>query len=108
MKKVILTFLLASAFVLTSFIFKNNTSSDSQSNWYICNNCCKTKKGSSAPWENGCTSGSSSQHNYRFVGNSGDYNYTCRNCSAEVYLTSSQSPSASKCCKSGTHSWYHR
>lgn len=44
-----------------------------------------------------------------FVGKVGNYNYTCRKCDAEVYLTSSTSPSASKCCATGgTHSWYHK
>jgi hypothetical protein len=48
-------------------------------------------------------------HNYQFCGKAGDYNYTCRKCDAEVYLSSSQSPAASKCCASGgTHSWYNR
>ncbi len=83
----------------------HNHESSSEENWYICTNCCKTKKATSAPWESGCSSG---QHNYQFSGKAGNYNYTCRNCSAEVYLTSSQSPVASKCCKASTHSWYHK
>ena len=77
--------------------------------WYICATCCKTKKASQAPWEQGCRKSSSGTHTYWVAGNAGDYNYTCRNCDAEVYLTSSQGPSASKCCGSGsTHDWYHR
>jgi len=78
-------------------------------NWYICTECCSTKKGSSAPWENGCKESSSGMHNYSFSGNAGNYNYTCRKCGASVELTSSQSPAASKCCATGnTHDWYHR
>jgi hypothetical protein len=78
--------------------------------WYICVGCCKTKKATTAPWENGCKKASSGTHNYWACGKAGDYNYTCRNCDAEVYLTSSSSPSASTCCgaNKGTHSWYHR
>lgn len=77
--------------------------------WYICSNCCKTKKATDAPWENGCRESSSGMHNYQFCGKAGDYNYTCRNCDAEVYLGGSQSPAASKCCATGgTHSWYNR
>lgn len=84
------------------------TSAIADENWYICTNCCKTKKGTSAPWESGCRA-SGSQHNYSFVGKAGDFNYTCRKCDAEVYLTSGQSPAASKCCSGGsTHTWYHR
>lgn len=77
--------------------------------WYICVNCCKTKKATTAPWENGCKKASSGMHNYWFCGKAGDYNYTCRNCDAEVYLAGS-SPSASTCCgaNKGSHSWYHR
>ena len=78
-------------------------------NWYICANCCKTKQADSAPWENGCKQSSGGTHNYWFSGKAGDYNYTCRNCDAVVYLTSSTSPAASKCCATGgTHDWYHK
>jgi len=77
--------------------------------WFICTNCCKTKKATQAPWQQGCSKSSSGTHNYVFVGVAGNYNYTCRNCDAEVYLTSSTSPSASRCCSSGnTHNWYNR
>jgi hypothetical protein len=88
----------------------NIHSSSADENWYICVNCCKTKKATAAPWENGCKKGSSGTHNYSFCGKAGDYNYTCRNCDAEVYLSPSTSPSASTCCgaNKGTHSWYHR
>ena len=34
--------------------------------WYICVNCCKTKKATTAPWENGCKKASSGMHNYWF------------------------------------------
>jgi hypothetical protein len=76
--------------------------------WYICINCCKTKKSSSSPWENGCRKSTSGTHQFWYCGKAGDFNYTCRSCDAEVYLTSGQSPAASKCCASGTHDWYHR
>ena len=78
-------------------------------NWYICANCCKTKQADKAPWENGCSKSSGSTHNFWFCGKAGDYNYTCRKCDASVYLTSSSSPSASKCCATGaTHEWFHK
>lgn len=78
-------------------------------NWYICSDCCKTKKADSTPQENGCRKRSSGYHNYNVLGIAGDYNYTCRNCDAEIYLTSSTSPGASICCANGsTHSWYHK
>jgi hypothetical protein len=105
MKKISFIILAISVFTLMSFMSGNNVSPESNENWYICTNCCKTKKATSAPWESGCISG---QHNYQFSGKAGDFNYTCRSCSAEVYLTSSQSPSGTKCCKSGTHTWYHK
>jgi hypothetical protein len=80
-----------------------------EENWYICYNCCKTKKSKETPWENGCRQSSSGTHNYWFCGKAGDFNYTCRKCDAEVYLTSSTSPCGSKCCATGgTHTWYHR
>lgn len=104
MKNLILLFLSLSILGLMSFNFESKPSADE--NWYICGNCCKSKKATSAPWESGCTSG---QHNYQFSGKAGNYNHTCRNCNVEVFLTSSTSPNASKCCKSGgTHSWYHK
>ncbi len=112
MKKLIIPFTVLVSFVILSFTNDysskkyNKTSGDE--NWYLCSSCCKTKKATSAPWENGCKS-SSGTHNYQFCGKAGNYNYTCRKCDAEVYLTSSSSPSASKCCASGgTHTWYHR
>jgi hypothetical protein len=115
MKTNILVYALAiSGFILLSFTISTSesgqkTSSMGDENWYLCTNCCKTKKGSSAPWENGCRKASSGYHNFQFCGKAGDFNWTCRSCDAEVYLTSSTSPSASKCCASGgTHSWYHR
>lgn len=77
--------------------------------WYICYNCCKTRKSDRAPWENGCRQSSSGTHNFQFSGKAGDHNYTCRRCDAEVYLTSSTSPASGRCCATGgTHSWYHR
>ena len=101
-----------SLFYSSSDIFKSekkNSSKMESEKWYICTNCCNTKKATQAPWEQGCRKGGSSTHNYAFVGVAGNFNYTCRNCDAEVYLTSSTSPSASRCCSSGgTHSWYHR
>lgn len=104
MKKPTLIILSLSLFVLMSFILNQKPNADE--NWYMCSNCCKTRKATTTPWESGCTSG---QHNYQFCGKAGNYNYTCRNCNAEVYLTNSNSPNASKCCKTGgTHSWHHR
>lgn len=80
----------------------------SDENWYICSHCCKTKKASSAPWLSGCRVSSSGTHNFQFAGKAADFNYTCRKCDAEMYLSSSQSPAASRCCATGgTHSWYH-
>lgn len=84
------------------------SSMKSEMNWYICASCCKTAKSESAPWTSGCKGSSSGTHNYQFCGKAGDFNYTCDNCDAEVYLTSSTSPAASKCCASGTHTWRHR
>ena len=89
-------------------LFASFTTALSDGNWYICSGCCKTKMASQAPWESGCKA-SGSTHNYSFAGKAGDYNYSCRNCGAEVYLTSSQSPNGSKCCATGgTHNWSHR
>jgi hypothetical protein len=105
MKKIYSIILVTSIFTLTSFIFGISNSSPSDENWYFCTNCCKTKKATSSPWEGGCNSG---QHNYQFCGKAGDFNYTCRNCNAEVFLTSSQTPAGSKCCKSSSHSWFHK
>ena len=113
MKKLIILFILIISFVAVSFTKENLSESTNKNsadeNWYLCSNCCKTKTATSAPWENGCKSASSGTHNYQFCGKAGNYNYTCRKCDAEVYLTSSTSPSASKCCATGgTHSWYHK
>ena len=109
MKKASFIILATSVFTLMSFMFANSTSSNSDENWYLCSNCCKTKKATSAPWLNGCKKGSGEMHNFQFCGKAGDYNYTCRSCDAEVYLTSSSSPSGSKCCATGgTQTWYHR
>ena len=78
-------------------------------NWYICSSCCKTKNADTTPWENGCRKSSSGMHSFDVCGIAGDFNYTCRKCDAEVYLTSSQGPGASKCCATGTtHDWYHK
>jgi hypothetical protein len=96
--------LLLSVLILSSF----KLSQSGGKNWYICTNCCKTKQADEAPWLSGCSKSSSNSHNFAFCGKAGDFNYTCRNCDAEVYLTSSSSPAASKCCASGgTHNWYH-
>jgi Tfp pilus assembly protein PilE len=123
MKKTILIIFtviaISALFAFTNSLNKNNNSAaemaikktpTADETWYICTNCCKTKKATAAPWENGCKKGSSDMHNYSFCGKAGDYNYTCRNCDAEVYLKSSTSPSASTCCgtNKGTHTWYHR
>jgi hypothetical protein len=94
-----------------SFVFFSFTSNkfSTDENWYLCSSCCKTKKATFAPWQNGCKVASSGTHNFQFCGKAGDYNYTCQNCDAEVYLTSSSSPSASKCCETGgTHKWVHK
>lgn len=108
MKKVFIASLLfVSALSSFSFNLPNGGSK-----WWICDNanCCKTKSANDCPWENGCRGKTGSgMHHYVFAGNAGNFNWTCRNCDAEVYLTSGQSPSASKCCETGgTHSWYHR
>ena len=96
-------------YLWTGFAKSHVTVTPQELKWYICSNCCKTKKASDAPWENGCRQSNSGMHNYQFCGKAGDYNYTCRKCDAEVYLGGSQSPTASKCCASGgTHSWYNR
>ncbi|MFN5371302.1 MAG: hypothetical protein ACK5B6_07555 [Bacteroidia bacterium] len=108
MKLLLLTFLLP-VYLWTGFPNQALNSNPKELKWYLCSNCCKTKKASDAPWENGCRQSSSGMHNYQFCGKAGDYNYTCRKCDAEVYLGGSQSPAASKCCASGgTHSWYNR
>ena len=108
MKKIIVSMVIVLCFITLSFTeSKKDLSADE--NWYLCANCCKTKKATSSPWESGCKSASSGTHNYQFCGKAGNYNYTCRKCDAEVYLTSSTSPSASKCCETGTtHTWYHK
>ena len=107
MKKIIISIIILLSFVNLSFTEgKNGISADE--NWYLCSNCCKTKKASSSPWDKGCKLSSSGTHNYQFCGKAGDYNHTCRECDAEVYLKQGSSPSASKCCATGgTHSWYH-
>ena len=100
--------LLLPVYLLTGFSIPSFNSEPQEEIWYLCTNCCKTKKASSAPWENGCRQSSAGMHNYQFCGKAGDYNYTCRKCDAEVYLKGS-SPAASKCCESGgTHTWYHK
>jgi hypothetical protein len=69
----------------------------------------KLKKANQALWESGCRQSSSSTHNFQFCEKSGDYNYTCRKCDADIYLSSSQTPASGRCCATGgTHSWYHR
>jgi hypothetical protein len=108
MKLLLLSFLLP-VYLWTGFTNQALNSNPQELKWYICSNCCKTKKASESPWENGCRQSSSGMHNYQFCGKAGDYNYTCRKCDAEVYLSNSQSPAASKCCGSGgTHSWQNR
>ena len=112
MKKIFYPFLILLSFLITSFSIHHLTdieNKESNENWYLCSYCCKTKKAKSAPWEQGCRVSSSGTHNYQFSGKAGNFNYTCRKCDAEVYLTSSTSPSASKCCATGTtHTWYHK
>ena len=108
MKKIIASIIIILCYVNLSFT-ESKKDLYADENWYLCANCCKTKKATSAPWESGCKSASSGTHNYQFCGKAGNHNYTCRKCDAEVYLTSSTSPSASKCCETGgTHSWYHK
>ena len=78
-------------------------------NWYICSNCCKTRKAEKSPWEKGCRNASSGMHQFTYCVKAGDYNFTCRNCDAEIYAAKSTSPGASRCCATGgTHSWYHK
>ena len=50
MKKISFIILAISVFTLMSFMSGNNVSPESNENWYICTNCCKTKKATSAPW----------------------------------------------------------
>ena len=56
MKKLIIPFTVLVSFVILSFTNDysskkyNKTSGDE--NWYLCSSCCKTKKATSAPWEN--------------------------------------------------------
>jgi uncharacterized protein YxeA len=108
MKKIIIPVIAILLIVNLSFTKKNNKTSSNE-NWYLCSNCCKTKKASAAPWENGCRSSSSKMHSYQFCGKAGNYNQTCRKCDAEVYLKQGTSPSASRCCASGgTHTWYNK
>jgi hypothetical protein len=101
--------LVLSVLVLTSiFAFTINKISYDGA-WYKCDNCCKTKLGSSnnAPWESGCSKNSSGMHTYQFSGHAGNVTWACRNCKAEVGLNQGQSPAASRCCaSSGTCSWY--
>jgi hypothetical protein len=111
MKSVLIPFLILTLYSVA--FFNINTFFDNEDrateNWYLCSYCCKTKKATSAPWEQGCRVSSSGTHNYQFSGKAGNFNYTCRKCDAEVYLTSSTTPSASKCCATGTtHTWYHK
>jgi len=112
----ILSAITISTILLCSFIRVNPNEttkasvSKSDYKWYICSYCCKTKQAESAPWDSGCKVSSSGTHNYNFLGKAGDYNYTCRYCDAEIYMTPSTSPAASKCCsgQSSTHSWEHK
>ena len=107
MKELSVLLFLMLSLILVSFS-RNTENFSSSENWYLCSNCCKTKKATSAPWEKGCKQSSSRTHNYQFCGKAGNFNYTCRKCDAEVYLKQGSSPSASKCCAIGsTHTWYH-
>ena len=108
MKKIIISVSVILLFVNFSFTKISNKATPNE-NWYLCYNCCKTKKASAAPWESGCRSSSSKTHNYQFCGKAGNYNQTCRKCDAEVYLKQGTSPSASRCCASGgTHTWSNK
>lgn len=113
MKKIVIPFFVIISVLLLSFT--NQKLSDKENkisadeNWYMCSYCLKTKKSDSAPWENGCKISSTGTHHFQFCGKAGNFNYTCRNCDAEVFLTSSSSLSASNCCATGgTHNWYHK
>jgi hypothetical protein len=92
----------------------NNTCTDGngsfqQDAWYICENCCKTLHALSFPVEGGCRAASDRMHDYKFFGYGGDFNWTCRDCAAVVYLSSDQGLGASRCCATGAaHNWYHR
>ena len=121
MKKVsILFFVLfsffAAAFAINAAFEKETVASTystiglaSTENWYICAYCCKTKRASSTPREQGCRVSSSGTHNYQFSGVAGSINHTCRNCDAELFLKQGTGPSASKCCATGgTHNWYYK
>lgn len=108
MKKLTVPLFLIMSFILLSFSVNFEKYSSSE-NWYLCSNCCKTKKATSAPWDKGCKQSSSGTHNYQFCGKAGNFNHTCRKCDAEVYLKQGSSPSASKCCATGgTHTWHHK
>lgn len=84
-------------------------SSSDEEKYYICSQCCKTKKAASTPWESGCKESSAGMHNYVSVGYAGDVEYDCRYCGATVYLisTSASPNSAISCCGNGGHghSW---
>jgi hypothetical protein len=104
MKFLKLTMLLAVLVSIFAFSYSDGA-------WYKCDNCCKTKLGSSnnAPWESGCSKNSSGMHTYHFSGHAGSVTWACRNCKAEVGLNQGQSPAASRCCaSSGTCSWYSK
>ena len=101
--------LVLSVLVLTSIFAFTISKISYNGAWYKCDNCCKTKLGSSnnAPWESGCSKNSSGMHTYQFSGHAGNVTWACRNCKAEVGLNQGQSPAASRCCaSSGTCSWY--
>lgn len=101
--------LVLSVLILTSIFAFTISKISYDGAWYKCDNCCKTKLGSSnnAPWESGCGKNSSGMHTYHFSGHAGNVTWACRNCKAEVGLNQGQSPAASRCCaSSGTCSWY--
>lgn len=121
MKEATLLFLVLFSFFATSFEYNtmgeenaeitafDKTNMPSTDNWYICSYCCKTKKATSRPHEQGCKVSSSGTHNFQFSGKAGTVKHICKKCDAELYLKQGTGPSASKCCATGgTHTWSYR
>lgn len=107
---IIVPIVFASSFNIKDVIgTKVTTSKITEESWYICIDCCKTKKGTNLHSEQGCKKAPSHSHTYWRVGKAGDRSYECSNCGAEVFMAPSSTPYAnSKCCGGGSHKWFHR
>ena len=91
---------------LISFLLLSFTKNNTDNNWWICINCCKTEKAINSPWHSGCKMTSSNYHNFQFMIKAGETKITCASCGAEVYGVQGQTPAASTCCETGgTHNW---